>query len=106
MFKKSENLKPYLIGLFQALGISVYCILIVLFFQTMENSSIKVNEIIAGSLILIILVLSAAISALMVFGRSVYLVINKKIREALNILAYTFLYLIVIIMIIVLLLHL
>ena len=106
MFKKSENLKPYLIGLFQALGISVYCILIVLFFQGMENSSIKVNEIIAGSLILIILVLSAAISALIVFGRPVYLVINKKIREALNILAYTFLYLIVIIMIIVLLLHL
>jgi hypothetical protein len=106
MFKKSKNLKPYLIGLFQALGISVYCVLVVLFFQIMENNPIKSNKLITGLLILIILVFSVAICGLIVFGRPVYLAINKKIKEALNILTYTFLYLIAIIIIIILLLHL
>jgi len=103
---KKRELKPYLVGLLQALGISAYCALVVLFFQTMENSSIKPNQMVVGALMLIVFVLSTAISALIVFGRPVYLAINKKIKEALNILAYTLLYLIAIIIIIILLLNL
>jgi len=101
---KNKKLKPYLVGLFQAFGISAYCALVILFFQVMENSGIETNQMVAGILMLIILVFSAAISALIVFGRSVYLTINKRIKEAMYILAFTFLYLIAIIMIIVLLL--
>jgi len=103
---KNKKLKPYLVGLFQALGISAYCALVILFFQVMENSGIETNQIVAGILMLIVLVFSAAISALIVFGRPIYLAINKKIKDAMHILAFTFLYLIAIIMIIVLLLYL
>lgn len=106
MFKKNKNLKPYLIGLFQALGITAYCSLVVLFFQMMENSSIKSNQTISGILILILLVFSAAICGLIVFGKPLYLIMNKKIKEALIILTYTFLYLLAIIVIIIFLLHL
>ena len=103
---KIKELKPYLVGLFQALGISIYCVLVMLFFQIMGKSNIEANQMVLGILMLILLVLSAAISGLIVFGLPVYLAINKKIKEALNILAYTFLYLIAIIMIIILLVHL
>jgi len=93
-------------GLFQALGISAYCILVVLFFKVMENSNLQPNQMVVGALVLIVLVLSAAICGLIVFGRPLYLVINKKVKEALIILSYTFLYLLAIILIIIFLLHL
>jgi len=105
MFKKAKNLKPYLIGLFQASGILAYCALVVLFFQVMENSRIETNQMVAGILMLIILVFSAAVSALIVFGRPVYLAINKRIKEAIHILAFTFLYLLAIIGIVIMVLH-
>ncbi|MFH0818833.1 MAG: hypothetical protein V1898_02450 [Patescibacteria group bacterium] len=93
--KKFQNL---LIGLVQAVGVSVYCLLIAGFFWVMDNfAPDSENMIFAMSIMLMLLVLSAAICGLTVFGYPLYLVINKEVKKALYVLAWTFLFLLLII---------
>jgi len=88
--------KPFLyqVGLFQALGVVAYCSLIALFFNFLENYFGNPPKIVSMIVILSLLVLSVAITGLIVFGYPTYLVLNKKIKEALIALGYTFLFLI------------
>ena len=55
-------------------------------------------------LMLLLLVFSAAVTGSMVFGYPAFLALNKNIREALRVLAYTLLYSLVIILLITLIL--
>ena len=89
ILKKSLN--PSLIGLLQALGVAIYSALIGGFFYFMEVVS-ATPGFLGIVLMLIIFVFSAAITGSIVFGYSVYLALNKRIREALNVLAFTLLY--------------
>lgn len=52
-------------------------------------------------LILVLLVFSAAVTGSIVFGYPAYLALNKRIKEALSILAFTLLYCLIIILAIV-----
>ena len=89
---------PALISLKQALGVAVYCGLIASFFMMMEKLSPPPDgsfKMIA--LMLLILVFSAAITGALVFAYPAYLVVNKEVKKGLSILGYTFLYLLLII---------
>lgn len=81
-----------LIGLLQALGVVVYCVLVGCFFQFMDKSSIEPPGFVGIVLILVLLVISAAITGLLVFGYAAYLAMHEKTKEALTVFAYTILY--------------
>jgi len=86
------NKSPSLIGLWQALGIAIYCSLIGGFFQLGNRFFPKESVFWVTILILILLVFSVAISGAIVFGYPAYLVLKGKIKEALSVFAYTLLY--------------
>ncbi len=82
-----------LISCGQALAVVIYCggVSLVLWYapQTFADSF----GILSSLFMLLLLVFSAGITGTLVFGYPVYLVINKKVGEALGILGYTFLWL-------------
>ncbi len=91
-----KKINPSLFGLYQALGVTFYCALIGGFFILMQRFNFTPPEYVAITLMLVLLVFSAAICGLLVFGYPVFLVLNKKKNDALALLGYTFLYLIII----------
>lgn len=84
--------KPAGAGFIQALAVVLYTGLVGVFIRTMDklNFGEGVFNII---FVLTLLVFSAAVTGLLVFGYAGYLVINKQIRPALNVLGFTFLFL-------------
>lgn len=95
-----KKLNPNLIGLVQALGVVVYCGLVVGMLNLFGKVIFAPPGFFGSLLILVLLVFSAAVSGSIVFGYPAYLALNKKIREALSILAFTLLYCLGIIIII------
>ncbi len=93
---KIKDFHPSLIGLFQALGAIIYCALISGLFRLMDELAVKPPEFMIAMIMLFLLVVSAAISGLLVFGYPLYLVLQGKTKEGLIILAYTFLYSVII----------
>jgi len=91
-----KKINPSLFGLYQALGVAFYCALIAGFIFLMNRFNFTPPDYVAITLMLVLLVISAAVCGLLVFGYSVYLVFNKKKNEALALLGYTFLYLLII----------
>ena len=103
MKKYLERSAPSILGLLQAVGVIIYCAIIASFFFFMAKS--QANPGFFGFfLMLLLLVFSAAITGSLVFGYPVYLaVVKNKIKEALEILAFTLLYALTIILITVIL---
>ncbi|HEX7455980.1 MAG TPA: hypothetical protein VF303_00750 [Candidatus Nanoarchaeia archaeon] len=97
IFKKSPD--PCIVGLLQALGVTIYSVLIGGFFYFMQEVS-ATPGFLGIVLMLILLIFSAAVTGSTVFGYPAYLALNKKIKEALSVLAYTLLYSLGIILII------
>ena len=97
-----KKIKPEIMGLLQSLGVLLYCVLLSGFFRLMEGVMPRQPGILTWVLMLFLLVFSAAITGLLVFGYPVYLALNKKVKEALKVLGYTFLYCLGIILIVVL----
>ena len=97
--------KLLLIGFLQALSLIIYCTLISGIFWLGENFFKGPPDFIITAFILLLFVFSAAVTGAIVFGYPVYLALNRQIKEALYIFAYTlFLCLaIIVIMLIVLL---
>lgn len=89
-----KKLNISLIGLIQAAGVLFYCFLIAGFINLLSGFSITPGSFIGPSIMLTLLVVSAAITGTIVFGYPVYLAIKNKIKEAIFLLLYTFLYLI------------
>lgn len=87
----NKNSKLPLIGLLQALGVFSYCGLIGIFFISMEKFGSKQPDFLMIAFMLFLFVISAAVTGSLVFGYPVYLLINKKIKEALQVLVYTLL---------------
>lgn len=97
---KILKLKPSIIGLLQAIGVCVYCLLIALLLQGLNSANATPPRLLGGALLLILLVISAAICGALVFGIPAILALDKEIKKALFVLGYTFLYLILIFIII------
>ena len=90
---------PSTIGLLQAIGITIYCLLIAGLFQLLERFSTSSPEYVVMALILILLVFSAALCGFILFGYPVYLILNKKLKEGLQILGFSALWMLGIIFI-------
>src|SRR3989344_2684944 len=89
MLKNLEKEKPYTIGLCQALGVTIYCVLIALFFNFMTKNTNQPG-LLGFLAMLLIFVFSAAVTGSLVFGYPAYLAIVKnRIKDALSVLAYT-----------------
>lgn len=84
--------KLSLIGFLQALGVVIYCSLIASLFWFFKIFSETPPEFWGTVLMLTLLVFSASVTGSLVFGYSAYLVLNQRIKEALTLLAYTLLY--------------
>ena len=88
-----KKIHSSLIGLFQALGVVVYCSLVTGMLWALEKVSMSPPKFFGAVVILILLVFSAAITGSIVFGYPAYLFLKtKKIKQALSILAFTLLY--------------
>lgn len=81
--------KLYIVGLLQALGVTIYCFIISSLFRFFESSSIEPPSFLGPAFMLLLLVFSAAVTGGLVFGYPVYLAMNKEIKKALQVLAYT-----------------
>lgn len=94
----------HLIGFLQALGVALYCALVGGTFWLFDKFFISPPGFLGVVLILTFFVFSAAVTGSLVFGYSAYLVLNQKIKEALTIFAYTLLYCLAILAVIVIVL--
>ena len=91
--KYMKKLNTSLIGLFQALGVVIYCALIVGIFNFFGKNFAGPAGFFGSILILVLLVVSAAVTGSIVFGYPAYLFLkHKRTKEALLILAHTLLY--------------
>ena len=87
-----KKINPSLIGLAQALGLVIYCALIAGLLWFLGNISVEPLGFFGSVLMLMLLVFSAAVTGSIVFGYPTYLVLNNRVKEALSILAFTLLY--------------
>ena len=87
-----EKKKPSVVGLYQAIAITLYCALIALFFMYITKTAAQPGFF-GFFLLLILMVFSAAVTGSLVFGYPTYLaVVRNKIKEASTVLAFTLLY--------------
>jgi hypothetical protein len=84
-----KQLKPSLIGLIQAVGVIVYCVLVAMLINFMGKNAEPVGFWGVAAM-LILLVFSAGVTGSMVFGYPAYLLFKEKeIKRPLLILAST-----------------
>ncbi|MFH1946772.1 MAG: hypothetical protein ABIJ23_01280 [Candidatus Magasanikbacteria bacterium] len=81
--------KPWFIGLAQALGVVIYCILVSGVFQLMQKVDAQPPAFFAAAFMLLFLVFSVATVGSLVFGYFAYLLVNKKIKPAVQVLLST-----------------
>ncbi|MBU0646576.1 hypothetical protein KJ611_03875 [Patescibacteria group bacterium] len=84
---------PWKIGLLQAAGVVFYIMLIVGLLTSMNHFVSVPNEFLAGTIMLSLLVFSAAATGSMVFGYPAFLAANQKVKEAFSVFAYTLVFL-------------
>ena len=98
-----KKLNPSIIGLLQAIGIAIYCALVVATINYFGKIFFAPPGFWGSVFRLMLWVFSAAVSGSSVFGYPAYLALNKRIKRALSVLAFTALYSLGIILIIVIL---
>ncbi|MBU1131002.1 hypothetical protein KJ840_02615 [Patescibacteria group bacterium] len=84
--------KLTLIGLYQALGLIIYVSLTAYLMSALSQTFLTPPGLLGSIFILFLLVFSAAVCGLIVFGYPAYLVINKRAKEAILLLVSTLLY--------------
>lgn len=85
-------MSPVLVGFLQSVGVAIYCALVSLFFWSMGNNLDEPPQILGMATMLFLLVFSVAVCGTLVFGYPSYLMIGQNIKRALHILAYTLLF--------------
>lgn len=79
------------VGMLQAIGTTLYILLISTVLMLLERAVAKPPQILGMILVLSLLVFSAAVTGLIFFGYAAHLALQKKIKDALKVLAYTLL---------------
>lgn len=92
--------KPVILGLLSALGVGLYCTLVAGFFRFGEGIFGNYQGFFLIVLMLVLLVISAAITGSLVFGLSVYWIYKGQTTYGLKVLASTLIWLIVVLAII------
>lgn len=95
-----KNLSTQKIGFLQALGVLVYCVLVSSFMRYSGQLFDKGPGFWGPILMLMLLVFSAGLTGSLVFGYPVYLAMHKKIKEALEVLAYTLVFLLFLVLVV------
>jgi len=95
-----KKINSPLIGFLQALGLFIYCGLLISLFQFFGNNAVQAPQFFGSVVILAIFVFSAAVTGSIVFGYAAYLGFKGKIKEALSVLTYTLIFSFLIIVII------
>ena len=95
LFKKKEKIPTVLVGLVQSLGVIIYCSIISVLVYFLETFNVNPPEYLGPLFVLLLLVFSAALMGLVVFGYPVYLAFEKKIKRSLQVILWTLLFLIV-----------
>jgi len=95
-----KKINSPLIGFLQALGLFIYCGLIVSLFQYLGNNIAQPSQFFGSLVLLAILVFSVAVVGSIVFGYAAILGLKGKVKDALSILMYTLVFSFVIILII------
>lgn len=90
----NNKIHPGLVGLYQALAVVIYVALVAAFIFFMEQSKIQPGYL-GIVLMLVLLVFSAGITGTFVFGLPVYFALKNSVTRAVSILAYTFVYLLI-----------
>lgn len=89
---KFTKLPLPLVAFVQAFLTASYCFLVVNFINWVDTSHFGEN-LYGPAIMLCLLVLSAGISAFLVFAYALYFVLDKRFKEALIVVGYTFLFL-------------
>lgn len=98
---KLKKISPILIGLVQAVLVLIYVVLVSQFLMATTDIVSRSNDLMVGMFMLLLLVFSAGIAGFLVFGYFAYLLIDKEIKRALAVLGYTFLFLLIELLIII-----
>jgi len=94
------EVNPALVGLAQSLAVTIYCAAVGGFIFFVGENDFQPGFI-GVFLMLVLLVFSAAITGLLVFGLPAYLALKNKMVEAIAILGYSLLFFFIIILIII-----
>lgn len=101
MWGKKEKYKNIKMGVLGGLAESIYCGLIALLLWNGDNFfNNTFDEAIAPLFVLILLVLSVAISGVLVFGYPAYLAVEKKYKQAFQTVGITLLTIFVVLVIV------
>ena len=95
-----KNSKLAILALWNSLGIAVYIVLVALFMQNGERIFGKVDGLLGPIAILLLFVLSAAITGTLALGRPVLLFLENRKAEAVRMFLYTIGWLFVIIVLV------
>ena len=87
----NNKIKPSLVGLVQGLAVVIYSAAVAGFFYFMGQTKIEPGYF-GIVLMLVLLVFSAGVTGTFVFGIPAYFALTNDIKRAISILAYTFLY--------------
>ncbi|MBU2229449.1 hypothetical protein KJ810_03525 [Patescibacteria group bacterium] len=91
MFELKGESSQVKAGIMVGLIESLYVIVIALLMINLTALMVNVEEVFAIGLVLMLLVFSAAISGVLVFGLPIYLFLQKRIKDAMKIMVTTFL---------------
>ncbi|MFA6271895.1 MAG: hypothetical protein WC693_02185 [Patescibacteria group bacterium] len=78
-------------GILMGLLESLYVVAVALIMNNMSSMMINVAEIFTAGLMLMLLVFSASISGVLVFGLPIYLFVQKRVKDAIRVMVTTFL---------------
>lgn len=92
MFGKNKKAPMSAVGFYQALGAAVYISLVATFMRYIGDGGQEPSGMLGMMLALLLLVFSAAVCGSIIFGFPVYLLMHNRIKEALAVLGYTFVY--------------
>jgi len=101
MFGKNKNSSPQVVGFYQALGALLYVGVVSILIRYLGNFGPDKPGFLGMMLMLFLLVFSAAMCGIIVFGYPAYLGMHNRVKEALSVLGYTFMYSLFIIIILV-----
>jgi len=101
MFNKDKKMAPAVVGFYQAVGAALYVSLVATLISYLGGDGKDPDGLLGMMLPLLLLVLSAAICGTLIFGYPVYLTMSNKVKDALAVLGYTFLYILFFIIILV-----
>lgn len=99
---KFTKLALPLVAFAQAFLTALYCFLVVNFINWVDKTHFGEN-LYGPAVMLCLLVLSAGLCAFLIFAYALYLVLDKRFKEALIVLGYTFLFLLLLMMLLFLL---